>query len=147
MTERTLIYHQFAGVALDNGTSVRQVAPYDLSGNQAISRSFTLSNGVEFDADGTADADVVPGTIRAVFRITGATHAAANTASLALQALLGKRSTLLGKEFSGSSWTAKSCTARCLVARPMMRAGLPMAVGKQHQIEVEMVWKRIGNGS
>lgn len=147
MTERTLIYHQFVGVALDNGTTIKQVAPYELGGNQAISRIFTLSNGAKFDADGTADGDVILGNVRAVFRCTGTSHAAANTLSLALQALLNKRGTLLGKEFSASSWVAKSCTARCTVARPVMRAGLPMATGELHQIEVEMVWERFTNWS
>ena len=141
MTERVLIYTQFAGVTLDNGTTIRQIAPLDLSGKKAITNIFYLSNGVKWDVDGSADGVIEMGNIRAVFRVTGTTHAAAQTLSRTIQGVLNKKSTLVGVEYGASSGTNYSCTARCLVARPMLRAGLAMAAGKTYQIEVEMVWE------
>ena len=145
MTERIFQYTQFVGVTLENGSSIRQIAPYELSGDQAVSRIFRLSNGAKFDADGTADGAVEPGNIRAVFRITGTSHSAAQTTLLTLEALLNKRGTLVGKEYTATTWTTKTCTARCVVARPILRAGMAMATGRTYQIEIEMVWERFIN--
>lgn len=142
MSDRPLIFTLFAGVTLHNGTTIKQVAPYEMSGDRAITRLFRLSNGALFDADGTADGTKAYGDIRAVFRITGTTHTAAVTSLLALEALLNKRGTLTGVEYGTSSGTNRTCTARCIVARPMTRDGMAMAVGRLYQVEIEMVWQR-----
>lgn len=142
MTDRPLIFTGFAGVTLHNGTSQRQVAPYELSGDQAVTRFFRLSNGALFDADGTADGGKTYGNVRFVLRVTGATHAAANAVMLAVTAVLNKRSTLTGVEYGASSSTTRTCNARCFVARPIPREELPMAMGRQYQIDIEMVFQR-----
>lgn len=141
MTERVLIYTQFAGVTLHNGTTIRQIAPLELSGRKAITNIFYLSNGVKWDVDGSADGAIVRGNIRAVFRVTGTTHTAAQTLSRTIQGVLNKKSTLVGVEYGASSGTNYSCTARCLAARPLLRAGLGMAVGRTYQIELEMLFE------
>ena len=145
MTERVMIYHLFDGVTLHNDTSIRQVGTLEYSGDLAITRIFRLANGTKFDADGDADGDTVPGNIRAVFRVTGSTHAAAQALALTLEGCLNRKGQLYGREYGASSWVGKYCTARCTVARPMMRAGLSMAAGAQYQIEIEMVWERFSN--
>lgn len=142
MTDRPLIFTAFAGVTLHNGTSQRQVAPYSLEGDQAITRLYRLSNGAMFDADGTADGAKTYGQVQFVLRVTAATHAAANTAMLAVTAILNKRGTLSGNEYGASAATAKTCTARCIVARPIPRQGLAMAIGRQYQIDIELVFQR-----
>ena len=55
MTERLFLYTAFAGTNLHNGTTIKQIAPYEVDGPRAVTRLFTLSNGAVFDADGTAD--------------------------------------------------------------------------------------------
>ena len=142
MSDRPLLFTVFAGVTLHNGTTIKQIAPYEMSGDVAITRIHRLSNGAKFDADGAADGDRAYGDIRLVFRITGATHTAAVTTLLALEALLNKRSTLTGVEYGASSGTNRSCTARCTVARPLARAGVAMAAGRLFQVELEMVFER-----
>lgn len=141
MTERVLIYTQFAGVTLDNGTTIRQIAPLELSGRKAVTHIFYLSNAVKWDVDGADDGAIVRGDIRAMLRVTGTTHAAAQTLSRTIQGVLNKKGTLVGVEYGVSSGTNYSCTARCLVARPVLRAGLGMAAGKTYQIDLEMVWE------
>ena len=46
MTERILLYTQFAGVVLHNGTTIRQISPLELSGDRAQTNIFYLSNGL-----------------------------------------------------------------------------------------------------
>jgi len=142
MTERILLYTQFAGVVLHNGTTIRQISPLELSGDRAQTNIFYLSNGVKFDADGTGDGVRLIGNVRAAFRVTGTSHAAAQTLALALEGLLNKRDTLVGTQYGASSSTNYSCAARCMVARPILRAGFGMATGRTFQIEVEMAWER-----
>lgn len=142
MTEQVMTYYQFKGVQLVNGTTVRQVEPLEYSGDVAVSRIFRLSNGAKFDADGDADGDTMPGTIRATFRITETSHSAALTKLLALEALLNKKGTLHGNVYGATGWDGVNCTARCVSARPIARARIPLAIGRQYQIDVEMVWER-----
>lgn len=141
MTERVMLYTQFAGVTLHNGTTIRQIAPLELSGNLAIVNIFYLS-GVKFDVDGAGDGRIELGSIRARFRVTGSTHAAASSMARTLQGVLNKRASLVGVEYGVSSGTNYTCTARCVEARPLLRVGLPMMVNRQYQIEVEMAWER-----
>mgnify|MGYP006967787019 FL=1 len=145
MSDRPMMLTQFLGVTLHNGTTIRQVVPYELSGKQAVTRIFRLANGAKFDADGDDDGDTMLGNLRATFRVTGATHSAANALLLALEALLNRRGTLGGVEYLASTTLFRSCNARCLVARPIMRAGMPMAVGRIYQIDVEMSWEQFTN--
>lgn len=145
MTERVMIYHQFDGVTLHNDTSIRQVEPLEYSGDLAITRIFRLANGTKFDADGDDDGSTVPGNIRATYRVTGSTHAAALALALTLEGCLNKKGQLYGREFGASSWVGKWCVARCMIARPIARTKLAMAAGKVYQIEVEMVWERFTN--
>lgn len=142
MSDRPLIFTAFAGATLDNGSSIRQVAPYQSSGDVAVTRIFRLSNGAKFDADGTGAGAVQYGNITATFRVTAATHQAAVTAALTLTAKLNVKGTLTGAEYGASSAVSRTCTARCVSARPMMRDGVPMAVGRKFQIDVEMVFER-----
>lgn len=142
MSDRLLKYTSFIGVGLDNGTTIRQIAPLELDGDVAIVRKFRLSNGVVFDADGSGDGAKTYGMVRATFRITGTNQAAANATLAALEALLNRKGSLVGVEYGASAGTNKSCTARCEVARPILRAQLAMAAGKTYQIEVEMAWQR-----
>ena len=142
MSDRPLIFTAFAGATLDNGSSIRQVAPYETSGDVAVTRIFRLSNGAKFDADGTDAGAVQYGDITAVFRVTGATHQAAVTTALTLTAKLNTRGTLTGAEYGASSAVSRTCTARCVAARQLPRAGLPMAVGRKFQIEIEMTFER-----
>ncbi len=147
MSNRPLMLTQFIGVTLHNDTTIRQVLPFELSGNLAVTRIFRLANGVKFDADGDADGDTTPGSIQATFRVTGATHNAANTLLLALEALLNRRGTLNGVEYLVSTTVSRSCNARCVVARPVLRAGMVMATGRNYQIDVEMVWEQFTDWS
>lgn len=142
MSDRPLHFTLFAGVTLHNGTTIRQVLPYEMGGDVAVTRLFRLSNGAIFDADGTADGTKAFGEIRATFRITGATHTAAVTTLLALEGLLNKRGTLTGVEYGASSGTNRTCNARCTFAKPLTRDGMAMAVGRLYQVEIEMVWQR-----
>ena len=142
MTERVMLYTQFAGVTLHNGTTIRQIAPLELSGNRAIVNIFYLSSGVKFDVDAAGDGRIELGSIRAHFRVTGSTHAAASSVARTLQGVLNKRASLVGVEYGVSSGTNYTCTARCVEARPSLRVGLPMVVNRQYQIEVEMAWER-----
>ena len=142
MSAQALLLSSFLGVTLHNGTAIRQVAPYEMDGDQAVTRLHRLSNGTIFDADGSADGSKAYGKIRVVFRVTGTTHTTTNTAVATLEALLNRRGSLVGVEYGASSGTNKTCTARCLVARPMPRAGMPMATGRQFQVEIEMVFQR-----
>jgi hypothetical protein len=142
MTERLFLYTAFAGTTLHNGTTIKQIAPYEVDGPRAVTRLFTLSNGVVFDADGTADGTTTYGTIRATMRITGANQAAANATLATIQGLLNKSGTLTGTEYGASSGATDTCTARLIVARPILRADMSMAAGKTYQIEVELVWQR-----
>lgn len=141
MTERVMLYTQFAGVTFHNGTTIRQIEPLELSGNRAITNIFYLSNGVKYDVDGTGDGAVVLGDLRARFRVTGTSHAVASTLSRQLQGVLNKRGTLVGVEYGASSSTNYSCTARCLEARPSARIGMAMATGKVYQIEIDVRWE------
>ncbi len=145
MSDRPMMLTQFIGVTLHNGTTIRQIAPYELSGKLAVTRIFRLANGVKYDADGTEDGDTTQGDLRATFRVTGATHNAANTLLLALEALLNRRGTLGGVEYLTSTTLFRSCNARCVTARPILRAGMAMATGRVYQIEIEMVWEQFTN--
>lgn len=142
MSDRPLHLTLFAGVTLHNGATIKQITPYEMDGDVAITRQYRLSNGAIFDADGTADGAKTFGKIRATFRITGATHAAAVATLLTLEALLNKRGTLTGVEYGASSGTNRTCNARCAVARPVTRDGMAMAVGRLYQAEIDMVWQR-----
>lgn len=137
------MYTSFAGVTLHNSTTIRQVAPYDMEGNRAVSRVFRLSNGTIFDADGTADGTVTYGTVSVTFRVAGANPAAVNATLATLQGLLNKRGSLVGVEYGAVGGANKTCTARCIEARPSPRAGLPIAVGRTYQAELEMTFLRL----
>lgn len=142
MSDRPLIFTAFAGATLDNGNSIRQVAPYDMTGDIAVTRIYRLSNGAKFDADGTAAGTVMLGSVTATFRVTGATHQAAVTTMLTLTSKLGVKGTLTGAEYGTVGFALRTCTARCTVARPTIRSGVPMAIGRKYQIDVEMTFER-----
>lgn len=140
MSERILLYTQFAGVGLHNGSSIRQMT-LEASGNKAITNIFYLSNGVKYDVDGTTDGVNVLGDIRATFRITAASHSSAQASSRLIQAALNKRDILQGIEYGVSSSVVYSCGARLVSARPVVRVGMAMAMNRQYQIDLEMMWE------
>lgn len=142
MSDRPLIFTAFAGATLDNGSTIRQVSPYDMTGDIAVTRIYRLSNGAKFDADGTAAGTVMFGSVAATFRVTGATHQAAVTTMLTLTAKLGVKGTLTGAEYGTVGSVLRTCTARCTVARPVIRNGVPMAIGRKFQIDIEMTFER-----
>lgn len=134
----------FAGTTIVSET-VKQVAMTDTK--EAISRIVLLENGAKFDADGTADADLVLGQVTARYQIVPAGNGMIllDTAVATLAGLLGKRGTLTGKQYGPSSTTTRTCTARCLsaVSEEVMLTDPPLSGSRRQRVMFTFVWEKL----
>jgi hypothetical protein len=134
----------FAGTTI-TGENVKQVSMSDTKA--AISRIQLLENGAKFDADSTADADLVLGQVAARYQIVppgnGMILLDGYVASLA--GLLGKRGTLTGKQYGPSSTVTRTCTARCMsaVSEEVTVDDAPMSGTRRQRVMFTLEWEKL----
>lgn len=141
MSTLLILLTRFGTTDLHDGSLIRQFS-VEATGKKAVVNILHLSNGTKYDIDGTAVGRTTWGSIRAVFRITSNSHASVIFTAQALQGELNKRATLRGETYSTIATVPQVCDARCVLARPIWRPGLPARPGaRTHQVDIEMAWE------
>lgn len=127
----------------------RSLVHYEDTGSQAISGVVRLMNsGAKYNVNGTWKASVSPGALRAVFMCRGANMQATNDLAETLYDLNGRSGTLYGVEYTGSSLSTHTCSATVDAARPIsMLDRVGAAIGREHVIQVEVIFNRTGEWS
>lgn len=113
-----------------------------------MSRVGYLENGVKFDADASADADVALGQVEARYIVRSDTKGMTsfNTAVATLTGLRGKRGTLTGVERASGGDVSKTCTARCIDITEetyRVRTNPPMHSAFRQQTYITVTWEKL----
>lgn len=129
-------------------TTGRDVTLYEDTGDIAASGVITLMNGGKYQTFGTWPGALTPGNMRAVFLCRAASQQDANNLAETLYDLAGRSGTLYAVEYTATGVATHTCSAAVASARPIsMFDRVGAATGRQHAIQVEMVFDRINTWS
>jgi len=121
---------------------------YAETGNEVRNPTVTLFNGEKYNVNGTWPADLVMGNSRAVYSCRGANQQAANQEAATLIAINGRSGVLTGVEYTASGVATHTVSAIVLAARPTALIDRIGAwAGRQHEVNVELVFDRLNNWS
>lgn len=146
---RQLVHPSGGGVAtVSLVTGNRQASHYEDSGNVVISGVVTLLSGAKYNVNGTWAANTVFGKTRAVYLCRGASMQAANDLAEGLYDLAGRSGTLSAVEYTAGGVATHTCNVVVEAARPLTMLDRVGAVtGKQHSIQVEVIFDRLTDWS
>jgi hypothetical protein len=124
-------------------TTGRGLVAYEDTGDQPVSGIARLLSGAAYSVNGTWRASTSPGVMRAVVLCRGASMQAANDLAETLYDLAGRTGVLYGIEYTASSVATHTCNVEVSASRPIsMLQHTIAAIGKEHVIQVEMVFTR-----
>lgn len=122
----------------------RALSHYQDTGDAPISGVLTLLSGAKYNVNGTWQAARTPGGMQAVVLCRGASMQATNNLAETLYDLAGRSGTLYGVEYTASGTATHTCSVTVDSARPLsMMSHVGAAIGREHAIQVEMVFNRL----
>lgn len=117
---------------------------YEDTGDVVVSGVSRLLTGAKYNVNGTWAATQTPGSFRVVFLCRGPNMNSANGMANTLYDLAGRSGVLYGVDYTGSTVATHTCSAVVVSARPMsMLDRVGAAIGREHAIQVEVVFDRL----
>ena len=125
-------------------TAGRSLVMYEDTGDQPLSGVVGLISGAKYNVNGTWLPTRTPGSMRAVVLCRGASMQAANNLAETLYDLAGRSGTLYAIEYTAAGVATHTCSAVVDASRPItMLDKVGAAIGKEHSIQVEMMFNRM----